>query len=71
MAWLEEPVSPTHERRIAGTEIENSDSGEEDETWTKPNIIKECETDKGGSGRPYGDSPPIQELVPHMRKREE
>ena len=56
MAWLEEPVSPTdkkanlgthgarsvtQEMRIAGTEMDNSQSGEEDETWEKPNIIKE------------------------------
>ena len=56
MAWLEEPVSPTDKQgemgthmtrsvtqnmRIAGTEMENSDSGEEDEAWERPNIVKE------------------------------
>ena len=56
MAWRSTPVSPegkedeantpsarwdSSKRMIAGASMEESESGEEDESWERPNIVKE------------------------------
>ena len=57
MAWRATPVSPAVKRKetgtlstrgdspnrmIAGAEMDESESGEEDESWERPNIVKEA-----------------------------